>query len=494
MDPRTLRAGGEDDGCGPLFRLGDVVAAAGGLRLAGDPELPLRGVAVDTRAVRAGDLFCALRGERVDAHRLLPEALAAGAAAVLVDRWPGSFWSLEELPPGRGAVWVPAVTSAIGRLAAAHLARLRARGGGPRVSAVTGSVGKTGTRLLMAAALGAAGDAVLAGQDSFNTEITVPLVCLRARPAHRFAALELAMRGRGQIAHLAGICRPEVGVLTVIGESHLEALGSVEAIVAAKGELVEALPRHGVAVLNADDPRQQALGARAPCVVRWYGTGAGAEVRATAIEASRDGTRFEAWVRGRRLQVSLALLGRHQVHGALAALACADAMGVDPEAAAAALTAVPPPQSRLQLRACGVLQLLDDAYNAAPQSAVAALETLQLLAPPGQRAAVLGDMRELGAATAAGHAAVGRSAAGAGLRWLLTVGPLAAEIARSAVEAGMPAAAVHPVATRSEAADLLPGLLAPGLTVLVKGSRAVGLEETAERIAQWGEARAAGGP
>ncbi len=491
MDPRTLRAGEEPGGGLPLFHLADVAATAGGRLLAGAGGAALFGLAVDTRAVRPGDLFCALRGERVDAHRLIPAALAAGAAAVLVDRPDGQSWRLADLPPGRGAVWVPSVPAALGRLAAAHLTRLRAAGGGPRVAAVTGSVGKTGTRLLMAAALGGAGDPVLAGQDSFNTEITVPLVCLRARPAHRFAALELAMRGRGQIAHLAEVCRPEVGVVTVIGESHLEVLGSLQSIVVAKGELVEALPRDGVAVLNADDPRQQALRARARCPVLTYGAAPGADVQAVDTRVGPDGAYFTARVRGRAVPVRLALLGGHQVHNALAALACAGAMGVDLEVAAAALAGVRSPQARLELRPCGVLRLLDDAYNAAPQSTLAALRTLTLLAPAGERAAVLGDMRELGEAADAGHEAVGRCAAEVGLRWLLTVGPLAEGIARAARRAGMPAAAVYAVPAKAEAARLLPELLTPGLTVLVKGSRAVGLEETAEAIAQWGRARAA---
>lgn len=481
MTPETLRAGAEPGRAAPLFSLGEVVAATGGRLLAGDPRAALGGVALDTRAVCGGDLFCAIRGERVDAHRLLPAAVAAGAAAVLVDRSPGDGWSLDGLPAPRGAVLVPSVATALARLAIAHLARLPVR-----VAAVTGSVGKTGTRTLIAAALGAGGQEVLAAQDSFNTEWTVPLVCLRAGPQHAFAALELAMRGRGEIAYLAEVCRPEVGVLTVIGESHLEALGSVEAIIAAKGELVAGLPPDGVAVLNRDDPRQAALSARAPCRVLGYGLAPGAEVRATAIAVGPSGSTFTAVLRGRRFPVRLQLLGAHQVGNALAALACADAMGVPIDAAAEALSHVRAWQSRLQVRDFGRIRVLDDAYNAAPQSTVAALQVLATQAPVAARAAVLGDMLELGAAADAGHARVGRVAAGIGMRWLLTVGALAAGIARAAVAGGMPATSVFVVKDQAGVAALLPKLLCPDLTVLVKGSRAVGLEDTVAAIAAWG--------
>jgi len=482
MGPEGLRV---DLGGGP-WTLGLLARAAGGELLAGEPGAPLRGVALDTRAVRPGDLFCAVRGERVDAHALVPEALARGAAAVLVDRLPGDRWGLSAVPAGRGAIWVPRVASALGRLARWHLGRLAAAGRGPRVAAVTGSVGKTGTRALMAAALGAAGDPVLEVPESFNTELTVPLVCLGAGPQHRFAALELAMRGPGQIAHLADVARPEVGALTVIGESHLEVLGSVEAIVAAKGELVEALPPGGVAVLNADDPRQQALAARAPCRVVWYGRAPWAEVRAEGVAVGPEGVRFRAVLRGRSVPVDLPLLGAHQVGNALVALAVADAFGVAPEVAAEALARVRPVRSRLELRTYGRIRVLDDAYNAAPRSTVAALEALAAVAPdPARRAAVLGDMLELGPAAPEGHAEVGRAAARLGLAWLVAVGPLARGIGEAAVAAGLAPERVRWVPDREAACAWLPRWLEDGLTVLVKGSRAVGLEAVVAAVEAW---------
>ncbi len=484
MGPARLRGCPADgDGIGAL---GTVAAVIGGRVLAGAPDLRLEAAAADTRAVQPGDLFCALRGERVDAHQLLGRAFAAGAAAVLVDRLPGGAWTLDTVPAACGVVWVPAVLSGLASLAHHHLQRVRSQT--PlRVTAVTGSVGKTGTRTLVAAALGSGGHPVLSPEGSFNTEITVPLVCLRAGVRHRHAVLELAMRGPGQIAQLAAICRPDVGVLTVIGESHLELLGSVEAIAHAKGELLSALGPGGLAVLNADDPWQRRLAATCPAAVCWYGESREAEVRAEAVEVDGDGHwRFLLRVGGRRWPVRLGLLGRHQVHAALAALACAHHAGVDLEAAAAALARVGPYPGRLDRRRAGRLWVLDDAFNAAPLSALAALKTLSTLAPAAGRAAVLGDMRELGAASRQGHRQVGEAAAAARLAFLIAVGPLACDIAQGALEAGMPAERVHLADDAAGALEALRPLLArlpDGATVLVKGSHAVGLDAVVTELA-----------
>lgn len=491
--PQLLR-GGPPDGV-LLGRLDAVCDAVGGRLLAGDGGIAVSGAAADTRAVRPGDLFCALRGARVDAHALLPEAFAAGAAAVLVDRPCGDAWDLADVPPGRGAILVPAVTPALGRLASRHL---RALHPGPTVVGVTGSVGKTTARRLVAAALGDAGQ-VLVPEESFNTDVSVPLICLRAAPRHRFAVLELAMRGPGQIAHLARVTRPRVGVLTVIGESHLEALGSIAAIAEAKGELLRALPPDGFAICNADDPRQRAMEAWSPAPVRTYGLHPDADVSARDLRPrpSGGGWTFEVRLRGsgRALSARISLLGRHHVQLALAALCCAEVLGVDLAGAAAGLEGVAPDPGRLALRPAGPLLLLDDTFNAAPQSVLAAIDTLCLVAPPGRRAAVLGDMLELGAASDAGHEAVGRSAGAAGLDWLVTVGPLAGGIARAARDAGMAPERVRETRDASHAAAVLPPLLqaaADGTVVLFKASHAAGLESLVAAAEAW-SVRDAGG-
>ncbi len=462
--------------------LSDLARRVGGRLLAGDPRLVVHGVAADTRAIDPEDLFCAIRGERTDAHTLLPEAFAAGAAAVLVDRMPGDRWNLDAVPAGRGIIHVPAVIPAMGRIAAAHIADLSPR---LTVVGITGSVGKTGTRALVQAALGT--EAVLAAVQSFNTEVSLPLVCLRAGPQHRFAVLELAMRGPGQIAYLADICRPRVGVLTVIGESHLELLGSVEAIMAAKGELLRALPRDGAAVLNADDPRQAAMAPWSPAPVVWYGLSPSADVSARDVRVSPEGSSFVARFQGsgRELPVRLRLLGGHHVRNALAALTVAERQGVPVREAAQRVGEVPPEPGRMCLRPAGGLYVLDDTFNAAPQSVVAALQALAELAPAGLRAAVLGDMLELGPASADGHRRVGRAAAEAGLSWLVTVGTEARRIAEGAAAGGLDPRCIRSVADRDEAIAALPERLAGaphGLVVLVKASHAMGLDAVADAL------------
>lgn len=474
----SLLRGEPPGGVGTLM---SIQRCSGARILAGDPGLPLRAVAADTRALRPGDLFCALRGERVDAHTLLPQAFAAGAAAVLVDRLPGDVWQMEQVPAGCGVLWAPASVLALGRIASAHLAGLHPS---PAVVGITGSVGKTGTRSLIQAALG---QGVLGAVQSFNTEVSLPLICLRAGPEHRYVVLELAMRGPGQIAYLARIGRPRVGVLTVIGESHLELLGSVEAIAAAKGELLAALPPDGSAVCNADDPWQISLAARGPAPVIWYGFGPKADVTARDLRPGPHGTTFVAQFRrsGVEVPVRVQLLGRHHVRNALAALAVAECLGVDPATAAAGLSAVAPEPGRMCLRPAGRLHVLDDTFNAAPQSMIAALEALGELVGPGRRAAVLGDMLELGAATDDGHLRVGRAAAEAGLRWLVTVGPRAEGIATGAIQGGMAPERIHRAADQACAAALLPRLLteAPdGLMLLVKASHAIGLHALVEQV------------
>lgn len=483
----ALRAG---DGQ-PLFTLRQVAENAGGRILAGRPEATVTGVAVDTRAVQSGDLFCALRGERVDAHDLIPQAVHAGASGILVDRDPPDHYRLTDVPAGVGVVRVGSVPVALGRLARWHLEQNHPA---LRVCAVTGSVGKTSACRFLAAALGAGGGEVLTPEGSFNTDISLPLVCLRARSYHRYAALELGMRGPGQIRYLAEICRPTVALLTLIGRSHLEQLGSIEAIVRAKGELVTAIPAGGIVVLNRDDPRQHALAETAQGRVLWYGvTESAVDVRAVDLAAEEDGAwRFLVKVAGSNVltMVRLRLVGRHQVANALGALACAFAEGVELTEAAERLGGVAPAPGRLQVRDCGTVQILDDTYNASPDSVAAALAVLRGRCPRAEdRALILGDMRELGPQSKYLHRLVGEEVAAMGVRWLVTVGFDAQATAEGAVAAGMPADRVRVVADSAEVSAVIGTLLTSGLTVLVKGSRAVGLETVVDEIAEWAARR-----
>jgi UDP-N-acetylmuramoyl-tripeptide--D-alanyl-D-alanine ligase len=463
----------------PLFRLAEVARATGG-RLVGDPgAVTVTGVATDSRLVRDGDLFCALRGQVTDGHRFIAGAFEAGARAALVED--------PAAAGGRPAVVVADTTAALGDLARAHLRRLR-RAARLRVVGVTGSVGKTGTREMCASVAGQCFPCAQAS-GNLNSEVGVPLAAFGVRERHRVAVFELAMRGPGQIAYLAGICRPEVGVLTQIGPSHLEVLGSMEAVAAAKGELVEAIPARGTAVLNRDDPWQAGMASRCHGRVLWYGRSQGAEVTAVdERDLGEEGVSFTLrFPDGQQAPVHLALLGRHQVENALAAAACGFVLGVTAAEAAAGLARARPAHGRLEVRHLRRLQVIDDTYNASPASTLAALRVLGRLAAPRCAVAVLGDMLELGSAEESGHRDVGREAAAVPVRLLVAVGPRAAWTRDAAVTAGLPADDAVLVQDGEAAQAVLAERLAEGDVVLVKGSRGMHLEEVVDFLQAWSD-------
>ncbi len=441
------------------------------------------GAAVDNRRVRPGELFVAIRGERVDGHDYVADAFRRGAAAALVSRPPDGG------PEGgeEGAlILVDDTVAALGRLAAYHRQRLDLA-----VVGVTGSVGKTTTKDMIASVLGMAMP-VHKSPGNYNTEIGLPLTLLELTPEHRAAVLEMGMRGLGQIRYLARIARPEIGCLTNIGEAHLELLGSVENIARAKGELLEELPAGGTAVLNADDPWQRRLAPLTAARVVWYGFGAPAQVTARDVTPRGSATAFRLHVDVGRpfvVDVVLALPGRHHILDALAAAAVGAVMGVSPEDISrglgeAALTAM-----RCQVIP-GAFTVINDAYNASPASTKAALAALAD-ADGERRVAVLADMLELGSRAVAGHREVGAAAARCA-DVLVTVGDLARHIREGALAAGLPADRAIHCADRAEALARLEGLVRAGDVVLVKGSRGMRMEEVAEALARWAGASAAG--
>lgn len=434
---------------------------------AGEGGRLLAGVGCDSRAVQPGDLFVAIPGRRVDGHDFVGQAVARGAAAAMVSRLPVG------LAPA--LILVEDTVAALGRLAAGWRRRLD-----PTVVAVTGSVGKTTTKDLTAAVLGRRFP-VLRSEGNLNTEVGVPLTLLRLEERHRVAVLEMAMRGEGQIAYLAALARPRVGVLTVVGEAHIELLGSREAIARAKGELLEALPPGGLAVLNADDPWQRRLAARTRARVVWYGLGPGAGVRAADLEERGvAGVSFTLLAGDEPpVRVRLPWPGRHHVADALAAAAVGVSLGVPAAEAAAALEGARLSGMRWEVTRAGGITVVDDSYNASPASMLAALEALSRAG--GRRVAVLGDMLELGSSAEEGHRRVGRAAAAA-CDLLVAVGDLAAVLAEEAVAAGLPRDRVHRCPTAAEAAELVQTLVEPGDVVLCKGSRAMELDRVAAAL------------
>ncbi|MGY2004648.1 UDP-N-acetylmuramoyl-tripeptide--D-alanyl-D-alanine ligase [Blastococcus sp. SYSU DS1024] len=423
-------------------------------------------VTLDSRAVAPGDLFVAVVGERVDGHDFLGAAAAAGAVAALATR----------PDPALPCVVVDDPVDALGRLAAGVHTRLTAAG--VRTLAITGSSGKTSTKDLLGQVLASAGPTV-SPPGSYNNDIGLPLTVLSADVATRFLVLEMGARGPGHIARLCRVARPEVGVVLNVGSAHLGEFGSPDGIAQAKGELVEALPPEGTAVLSADDARVLGMARRTRAQVLTTGRAAQAAVRAVDVgldESAR--ARFTLVAGGERHPVALRVVGEHQVANALSAAGAALAVGLAPAAVAAALsTAESRSRWRMEVdrRADGVT-VVNDAYNANPESMRAALAALAGL-PGERRIAVLGGMAELGPDAAAEHERLGRDAAAAGVDLVVAVGADAVGIAEGAVAAGRRAEeeSVH-VPDRGAALAWLTEVLRPGDVVLVKASRSYGLE------------------
>ncbi|MDH5291283.1 MAG: UDP-N-acetylmuramoyl-tripeptide--D-alanyl-D-alanine ligase [Acidimicrobiia bacterium] len=460
-----------------LFHASDLAR-----RLQGDlsgPDRALEGVSIDSRTVAPGNLFVPLVAER-DGHAYVPAALGAGAGAYL-----SSTGRVEGTADDATAILVADTAGAlaeIGRLA-------RERLGGGAVVGVTGSVGKTSMKDLTLAAC--AGVRVThASEKSFNNELGVPLTLANAPAGTEVAIVEMGARGKGHIALLCGIARPTVGIVTAVALAHSELFGSIEGVAEAKGELVEALPAGGVAVLNAEDERVAAMAGRTTARVVTYGCTRG-DVRATGIvldDLLRP--RFTIECDAGRAEVALDVRGAHMALNAAGAVAAALAVGVPLEAAAAGLAAARLSPWRMDvIRTADGVVVVNDAYNANPTSMRAALEALAALprsgaggdGAGGRRVAVLGLMAELGPEGPAEHAAVAAEAARAGVK---------------VVAVGAPAygdAAVH-VPDREAAAQALDPL-GPGDAVLVKGSRVAGLEVlAAELVAAHGGPVASGGP
>jgi UDP-N-acetylmuramoyl-tripeptide--D-alanyl-D-alanine ligase len=449
--------------------LAGVAAATGGRLVGADPATPVTSVVIDSRAAGPGALFAALPGSHADGHDYAPAALAGGAAGVLAAR-----------PVPVAHVLVDDVVAGLSRLAAAQRELLV----GTRVVAVTGSSGKTTTKDLLAAVLERGGECVSA-TGSFNNEIGTPLTMLRAGVATRFLVLEIGARGPGQVAALAAVARPHAGVVLNVGSAHVGEFGSPDAIAATKGELAEAASDY--VVLNHDDTRVRAMADRARArVLMVSATGSpAADLRAERVEVGPDGrARFSVRWEGAAADVALQVLGAHQVANALAAAAVGVAEGLDLAVVADALgEAAPRSRWRLELtRTPGGVTVLNDAYNANPESMRAALDTLLALAGTSARPiAVLGEMRELGEESPAAHADLGRLVARSGVAVLVVVGAGARAI-HDAANAERPGMSSWVPEARA-AGELLGGVVSAGDVVLVKASRLAGLEQVAERLA-----------
>ncbi|RJQ51878.1 MAG: UDP-N-acetylmuramoyl-tripeptide--D-alanyl-D-alanine ligase [Actinobacteria bacterium] len=462
------------------LRVSEIVRATNGTLLGGSPQARVEAVSIDSRAIDKKGLFVPLVGERHDGMAFVVQALAAGAAGALVTRWNAKVRA--EL----GAVADPKtilIKVRDGQTALQQLASYVRTKLDVHVVGITGSTGKTTTKDFLAAMLAREFD-VIAAERSFNNEVGVPMTILRADRNTQALVLEMAMRGRGEIAHLADMARPDVGVITNVGKTHFEFLGSEERIAEAKGELVEAIPPDGVVVLNADDYWTHKMRALSRGRIVTYGTHGSANVRAEDMEVDAEGrATFVLRTRGRRRRVRLPVLGLHNVYNFCASAAVALELGVALGDIVESLKSVTFSAMRMQLYATADgVTVLNDAYNANPTSMRAALDTLAAIKTSGKKIAVLGDMTELGSMTDVAHFQVGEQAARAGVDLLVTVGRHSGRIADGAMVAGMGKHHIRRCQTSGEASKFVKRALEPADVVLVKASRVMRLEEVVDGL------------
>ncbi|MBI1952598.1 MAG: UDP-N-acetylmuramoyl-tripeptide--D-alanyl-D-alanine ligase [Candidatus Omnitrophica bacterium] len=444
------------------FTAREILSAAGA-KPEGLSGPDVRGISIDTRTIKPGELFVAIRGKRFDGHDFIPEAFQRGAAAALVDgreiRAPGCLYRAAD------------TLKALGDLARFHRDRFNLP-----VAAITGSSGKTTTKEMTRHLLSAKAE-VLAAPGTQNNQVGVPLTLFRLTAEPWAAVLELGTNQWGEIGRLTEISRPTVGVCLNIGRAHLKTFGDLAGVLRAKGELWEKLDSGAGLVLNADDPLLWETGRRLNRRILWFGCRPEADVRADRI--AEEGWTTRARING-KWKLALPLPGRHNLMNALAALTCAQALGMDLQPCLERLSSMAPIPGRLAAREVEGCLFLDDTYNANPDSFHAALEVLKAIPASGRRVVVCGDMLEQGKAAAGLHAELGRRIAASGVEALAAVGPRGGDLVEAARQEGLPPEKSWRFKSAWEAGEFLLGFLKAGDVVLVKGSRGMKMEEVLE--------------
>lgn len=463
----------------------ETVARIAKGRLVGNADLEVHGCIIDSRQAQGGEMFFALPGEQVDGHDYIEAAWKKGAVLAVAQET--HFKENEKkyyVPEGKALLLVNSVARALQELAGAWRLEL-----GAKVVGVTGSNGKTTTKDMIAAVLSQRFQ-VYFNKENHNNELGLPLTVLNAPLGTEILVLEMGMRGLGEIKALCDIAKPDVGVITNIGTTHLELLLTVERIAQAKWELIEALPIDGIAIINAEDLLSVQKAKRDLHAIRFYGL-EGAFVEPNIIGAQLRpwevlGTTFEVSYMSEKTTVNLPLPGKHNVLDALAALAVGKVLGVSLMEGCAGLSKLELSKMRLEVR-CGILgaTLLNDVYNANPTSMLASLQVLKERAGENKTLAILGDMYELGSSAESGHLEVGRTLAKLGVSELITVGKLASGIAQGARIEGYSEDQIKVTSSREEAVSIARDLLSlygPGIWVLIKGSRGMKMEEITEQL------------
>lgn len=453
------------------FTVDELRRATGGKLRQGEETTPVFGVSTDSRKIMGGSVFLALSGENFDGHDFAAEALAKGAAGLIVSR-PLSG----TVPQTAFVIEVGDTLRALQDIARYHRLKYKLP-----VIAVTGSNGKTTTKDLIAAVL-AEKFATLKTEANYNNEIGLPLTLLNLHESHEVAVVEMGMRGLGEIKALAEIALPNMAVVTNVGETHMELLGSVENIALAKAELVEALDSRGLAILNGDDPLVRSMAARCKGEVVYYGTTDNADIWAEEIKVVDGGTTAMVNAGKHRFSVSLSVPGRHNIQNAMAAIAIGLRLGLSEKEIQQGLSRFMPTALRMDIFTTKEgYKLLNDVYNASPLSMRAAVDTLEDVAD-GRKIAVLGDMLELGEISESAHRQIGEYVAEKGVGGLFTFGGQAAYIAEGARQAGRQPAYIGTFDNMEALVQKLREFLRSGDTVLIKGSRGMRMERVSKAL------------
>ncbi len=458
----------------------EILKATQGDLLCGDISASFAGISIDSRTIAVEDLFVAIKGDVHDGHRFAFDVIEHGVGGLIIDR------DQADAEPGRlcqskgiVCVTVKDTTQALGDLAAFQRRRSNAA-----VVAITGSNGKTTTRTMTAAVVAQRFD-TLSTIGNLNNEIGLPMTLLNLSPDHQWAVVELGMNRPGEIERLGAICAPDVGLITNIGPAHLEGLGSIDAVMTAKGELLGQIKPGGTAVLNADDQKLMQLADKASASVLWFGRSEKALVRANSVQPKGQGLSFKLLLPSEDIFVDLATPGNFMVSNALAAAAVGHLLGIGAAEIKAGLEGFQPVKGRLNLHqtAKGV-NIIDDTYNANPGSMGAAIATLRALKANNRGALIIGDMLELGDHSQALHHQIGTLAADSGITRIYSTGKFAEAVATGARNQGMDSGNIM-VGSKDEIFASITAWLESGDWVLVKGSRSMAMETVVAQLLDW---------
>ena len=452
-----------------MLTVRDILMSTKGRLLSGNEDSMLTGLSTDTRRLKGGELFVAIKGERFDGHNFVLDAVSKAAGGVLVQD--GCITNSNFKTPDIAFICVHSSIKALGEIAHFHRSRFDI----PLIG-ITGSNGKTTTKEMIAAILSKKFN-TLKNFGTENNNIGVPLTLMRLNFNHKVAVLEMGTNHLGEVRRLSEIARPTMAVITNVGPSHLEYLKDTDTVLKAKSEILEYLDKNAKVILNADDVLLNRL--KIDLKIVKFGLSKNSDFYPEKLSIEPDGINFR--LNGKH-EINLGVVGRHNVYNALAAIAASWDFGVAIDEMKDALKEFKVPSMRMEVKRVGDIKIINDSYNSNPMSMKQAIEALRDITTKGRKILVAGDMLELGNLSGRFHHLVGRQAAESGIDLIIAVGKLAEHIARGAQEAGMNQKKIKMCNLTKEACDVVPNLIKEGDTILVKGSRAMKMEQIAERL------------